>query len=92
MSRQLGLQRLVAEQRNARLRSSALPESVPFSRYISRAIIQARLLRKWLSGSQRLKELMSHQEISSRFRLTEREVFLVVVLLYILSLHIVIGR
>lgn len=91
MSRPPGLQRLVREQRAARLRSPRVPESMFLSNHINWAVIRIRFFRRWLSGSQRLKGLMSYQEISSRFRLTKRETFLLLILQYSFILFLLFG-
>jgi len=91
MLRPPGFQRLVREQQAARYRNPLVRESIPFSKYANRALIQARLFQRWLSGSQRLKGLMSRKEISSRFRLTERENFFLLILLYFFLLVLLFG-
>ena len=86
MLKQFTLGRLVREQRAARLRSPRVAESMFLSSWMNGALIQMRLFRRWLVGSQRMKALLTLAEIRSRQRLTRTETTLLVVLLYLLAI------
>ena len=92
MLRPPGLKRLVQEQRAARLRSPLVMDPKWYFSCINWAVIKIRIFKRWIVGGLRLKLLLKKGEVFSRNRLTQREVFLVVILLYMLSLYIVIGR
>lgn len=92
MLRPPGLQRLLNEQKNSRLRSPIITNPKSHLRHINWVVIQARIFRRWLSGSQRLRLLLKKEEVISRNRLTQREGFLFIVLLHVLSLYVIIGR
>jgi len=93
MLRPPGIQKLINEQKNSRLRSPLItnPKSHLNLRHINWVVIQARLFRRWLSGSQRLKGLALQQEVHSRFRLTRRETFLLLALQYSFVLFLLFG-
>ena len=91
MLRPPGLQKLVNEQKNSRLRSPLVTNPKSHLRHINWVVIKLRIFKCWIVGGFRLKLLLKKEEVFSHNRLTQREMFLVIILLYMLNLYIIIG-